>query len=192
MMMRRRLLYAVVMLLVLAGSAFAAAQVDSRARNIYQLFARTNPKLEGGTIKKYVDIIMAAGKKYKQDPYVIAAIIVHESTVNAKAVSKGGDYGLMQVRWPVHEKAIKAEYPKVKKPADFLDARTNIFFGTRILSECAAKSKDLKGALLRYSGGGEKVTAKVMKTVKELQAMDSKTKPKKRSFLDRLFNRNKS
>ena len=135
-MMRRRLLYAVVMLLVLAGSAFAAAQVDSRARNIYQLFARTNPKLEGGTIKKYVDIIMAAGKKYKQDPYVIAAIIVHESTVNAKAVSKGGDYGLMQVRWRVHEKA--------------------------------------------------------MKTVKELQAMDSKTKPKKRSFLDRLFNRNKS
>ena len=137
----------------------------------------------------------------KQDPYVIAAIIVHESTVNAKAVSKGGDYGLMQVRYRVHEKAIKAEYPKVKKASDMFDARTNIFFGTRILSECAAKSKDLKGTLLRYSGGGEKVTAKVMKTVKELQAMDKSaastkaktktTKTKSSNFFSRLFRRSK-
>ena len=115
---------------------------------------------------------MAAGEKYKQDPYVIAAIIVHESTVNSQAVSKGGDYGLMQVRWKVHQKAIKAEYPKVKKASDFFDAKINVFFGTRILSECAAKSKDTQGALLLYSGGGKKVTAKVMNTVKELKAMD--------------------
>ena len=148
------------------------AEPDSKARNIYQLFTRVNPKLDAGRAQNYVTIITDAAKKYKQDPYVIAAIIVHESTVNYKAVSKGGDYGLMQVRWKVHEKAIKAEYPKVKKASDFFDPRTNIFFGTRILSECAAKSKDLKGTLLRYSGGGEKVTAKVMNRVKELQAMD--------------------
>mgnify|MGYP002624916354 CR=1 FL=1 len=187
-------LSALVILLVIACNASAAQKVDSKARNIYQLFTKTNPKLEAGTVKKYVDIVIAAAQKYKQDAYVIAAIIVHESTVNAKAVSKGGDYGLMQVRWRVHEKAIKAEYPKIRKAIDFLDARTNIFFGTRILSECAAKSKDLNGTLMRYSGGGTKITAKVMNTVKELQAKDTaqKTKPKKRSFLDRLFNRNKS
>ena len=190
--MIRRIIYALLIVLVIAGSALAAQNVDNKARNIYQLFTKTNPKLSAGTAKKYVEIVIAAGKKYKQDPYVIAAIIVHESTVKADAVSKGGDYGLMQVRWRVHEKAIKAEYPKVKKANDFLDARTNIFFGTRILSECAAKSKDLKGALLRYSGGGTKVTAKVMNTVKELQAMDKAQKPKKKSFFDRLFNRNKS
>ena len=164
---KHRILYALVIVLVLACNAYAAQKVDPKARNIYQLFTKANPKLDSGTAKKYVDIVIAAGKKYKQDPYVIAAIIVHESTVNAKAVSKGGDYGLMQVRWRVHEKAIKAEYPKVRKASDFFDARTNIFFGTRILSECAAKSKDLRGALLRYSGGGTKVTAKVMNTVKE-------------------------
>ena len=193
--MSRRLqtLYALMIVLVLAGNACAAENYDNKARNIYQLFTTANPKLSAGTAKKYVDIVIAAGKKYKQDSYVIAAIIVHESTVKANAVSKGGDYGLMQVRWRVHEKAIKAEYPKVKRATDFLDARTNIFFGTRILSECAAKSKDLRGALMRYSGGGTKVTAKVMNTVRQLQAMDSKAKPKtKRSFLDRLFNRNRT
>ena len=94
-------------------------------------------------IQNYADIIIQAGEKFKIEPYVIAAIIVHESTVNYKAVSKGGDYGLMQVRWKVHEKAIKAEYPKVKTAKDFFDPKTNVFFGTRIFSECAAKSKDL-------------------------------------------------
>ena len=198
---RQNLVFALLVVLVIAGNAFAAAAPDSRARNIYQLFTKSNPKLPTGTAKKYVDIVIAAGKKYKQDPYVIAAIIVHESTVNYKAVSKGGDYGLMQVRWSVHEKAIKKEYPKVRKATDFFEPKTNIFFGTRILSECAAKSKNLKGALLRYSGGGEKITAKVMNTVKQLQegkissgnskSEGSNTPKKKRSFLDRLLGRNK-
>lgn len=175
-MRTRRLICAFVIILVIASSAFAAKKTpDNRERNIYQLFTKANKALDAGTAKKYVEIVIAAGEKYKQDPYVIAAIIVHESRVNSKAVSKGGDYGLMQVRWKVHEKAIKAEYPKVKKASDFFDARTNVFFGTRILSECAAKSKDLRGALLRYSGNGTIITGKVLNTVKELQAMDSKT-----------------
>lgn len=172
-MRTRRLLYAFIIALVITASAFAAPpKVDNRARNIFQLFTKANPKLDSGTAKKYVDIVMSAGQKYKQDPYVIAAIIVHESTVNYKAVSKGGDYGLMQVRYKVHEKAIKKEYPKVKKANDFFDPKSNVYFGTRILSECAAKSKNLKGTLMLYSGGGEKITAKVMNTVKELQAME--------------------
>ncbi len=204
---RQRYIFALVIVLVFAGNAFAASAPDVKARNIYQLFTTHNPKLSAGSAKNYTDIVIQAAKKYKQDPYVIAAIIVHESTVNYKAVSKGGDYGLMQVRWKIHEKAIKQEYPKIRKAADFFDPKTNIFFGTRILSECAAKSKDLRGALLRYSGGGEKVTQKFLNTVNQLYAMekssgksksegsnkpDTGTKPrKKRSFLDKLFGRNK-
>ncbi len=193
--------FALIIVLVIAGNVFAATAPDSKARNIYQLFTKANPKLSADSAKKYAEIVSQAAQKYKQDPYVIAAIIVHESTVNYKSVSKGGDYGLMQVRWRVHEKAIKKEYPKIRKATDFFDPKTNIFFGTRILSECAAKSKNLKGALLKYSGGGEKITQKVLNTVKQLQAMekssgsnksDSDTKPrKKRSFLDRLLGRNK-
>ena len=199
--LKTRLAFALLIVLVISGNAFAASAPDAKARNIYQLFTKSNPKLQAASAKKYTDIVIQAGSKYKQDPYVIAAIIVHESTVNYKAVSKGGDYGLMQVRWSVHEKAIKQEYPKIRKAADFFDPKTNIFFGTRILSECAAKSKNLKGTLLRYSGGGEKITAKVLNTVKQLQASekssgnskseDSNTPKKKRSFLDRLLGRNK-
>ena len=88
----------------------------------------------------------------------------------------------MQVRWKVHEKAIKAEYPKVMTAKDFFDPKTNVFFGTRVFSEGAAKTKDLREALMRYSGGGEKLTNKVMNTVKELQALDAQqTKQKKQT-----------
>ena len=190
-----RLLFAAIIVIVLAGNAFAAAKTDVREQRIQQLFTTHNPKLEAKTAKAYTGHVMAAADKYKQDPYVIAAIIVHESTVNNKAVSKGGDYGLMQVRYRVHEKAIKAEYPKVKKATDMFDPRTNIFFGTRILSECAAKSKDLRGTLMRYSGNGTKLTAKVLNTVEQLKAgkiqqnTNQKTKTKKKgNFFTRLFN----
>ena len=173
----RRLLCAAAIILIFSAASFAAAKnPDAKARNIYQLFMKANPSLSAGTAKKYVEIVQEAAKKYKQDSYVIAAMIVHESTVNAKAVSKGGDYGLMQVRWKVHEKAIKKEYPKIKKASDFFDARTNIFFGTRILSECAAKSKNISGALTLYCGGGSKMPAKVLKTVNELYAMEGSKK----------------
>ena len=203
----RKLSCALVIVLALAGSVSAAAKADVRTQRIQQLFRTHNPKLEAKTAQTYTGHVMDAAEKYKQDPYVIAAIIVHESTVNNKAVSKGGDYGLMQVRYRVHEKAIKKEYPKVRKATDFFDPKTNIFFGTRILSECAAKSKNLRGALLRYSGGGEKITLKVLNTANQLHASEKSSgkaksedsnKPdtgtktrKKRSFLDRLFGRNK-
>lgn len=170
-----RFVYALVLVLVMSADAWCASKSpDAKSRSIYQLFMKHNPKLEASTANKYIEHINAASSKYKQDSYVIAAIIVHESTVNNKAVSKGGDYGLMQVRWKVHEKAIKKEYPKVKTAKDMFDPKVNIFFGTRIFSECAAKSKNLEGALMRYSGNGTKLTAKVMNTVNELKAAEKK------------------
>ena len=143
---------------------------DVKSRNIYALFMRVNPRLSSSDAKKYIEIIFDACAKFKQDPYVIAGIIVHESTVNSKAVSKGGDYGLMQVRWKVHTKAIKQRFPKVKHGKDILDARTNIFFGTEIFSDCMKKSNgDVSKGLLRYSAGNTKLRDKVLATVKELQ-----------------------
>ncbi|MBR0257290.1 MAG: transglycosylase SLT domain-containing protein [Synergistaceae bacterium] len=189
-MMRRKILCALVIVVAFAGISEAAKRkvaakkvVDDRARNIYALFTEVNPKLSGVDAKKYAEIILEAGEKHKIDPYVIAAIIVHESTVNNKAVSKGGDYGLMQVRWKVHEKAIKKEFPKVKKANDMFDARTNIFFGTEIFAYGYKKSgNDVRKGILRYSAGNTQLADKVMATVKKLQANDAKTNktPKKK------------
>lgn len=178
----KRFLCAVMLLLLVDGEAYSAqkkaAKVpDNRARNIYALFTKANPKLDPVNAKKYAEIVIEAAEKFKQDSYVIAAIIVHESTVNSKALSKGGDYGLMQVRWKVHEKAIKQRFPKVKKAADMFDARSNIMFGTEIFSDCMRKAdNDVAKGLMRYSAGNTKMRDKVMATLKELKANDNAAK----------------
>ncbi|MBQ4431018.1 MAG: transglycosylase SLT domain-containing protein [Synergistaceae bacterium] len=155
----------------------SSPEIDPRARNIYALFTKVNPKLDQASAKKYAEIVIEAAGKYKQDPYVIAAIIVHESTVNSKALSKGGDYGLMQVRWKVHEKAIKQRFPNVRKAGDMFDARTNIMFGTEIFSDCMRKAgNDAAKGLMRYSAGNTKMRDKVIATVKELRAQDNAMK----------------
>ena len=172
----QKFLCALIFTFILAGESYPAQKnaPNNRARNIYQLFMRVNPRLAEESAKKYAQIIIEAAEKFKQDPYVIAGIVVHESTVNNKAVSKGGDYGLMQVRWKVHEKAIKQRFPKVKRANDMFDARTNIFFGTEIFRDCMRKSDgDFRKGLMYYSAGNTKLRDKVTATVNDLRAKDS-------------------
>ena len=175
--MIRKILYSLLIILVIVNFSEAATQ-NPKAKNIVELFTRVNPKLSAKTAQNYADIILQAGEKFKIDPYVIAAIIVHESTVNNKAVSKGGDYGLMQVRYKVHEKAIKQRFPKVKRASDMFDAKTNILFGCEIFSDCYNKTKNVYDALKRYSAGNTKMADKTIATVNELQDKDKDNKNK--------------
>ena len=178
-MRTRKFLLTVIFLLVISGTSYPAQkkEPDSRARNIYQLFTSVNPRLDPASAKKYAEIVIEAAEKFKQDAYVIAGIIVHESTVNNKAVSKGGDYGLMQVRWSVHEKAIKQRFPKVKRANDMFDARVNIMFGTEIFRDCMRKSdNDFQKGLMRYSAGNTKLRDKVTATVRDLRAKENAAK----------------
>ena len=176
-----KILCTVIFLFVLSGDSYPAHGKDNtpdrRARNIYQLFTGVNPNLSQSDAKNYAGIVIEAAEKFKQDPYVIAGIIVHESTVNNKAVSSGGDYGLMQVRWKVHEKAIKQRFPKVRRANDMFDARTNIFYGTEIFRDCMRKSdSDYQKAILRYSAGNTKLRDKLTATVRKLYAQDKSVK----------------
>lgn len=180
-MKTRKFLLTLIFLLVISGTSYPAAKKQSppsnKARNIYALFTEKNPRLNPSTAKKYAEIVIDVSEKFKQDPYVIAAIIVHESTVNNKAVSKGGDYGLMQVRWNIHKKAIMQRFPKVRKANDMFDARTNIMFGTEIFTDCMKKvNNDTAKALMRYSAGNTKMRDKVLATVRELRARDNASK----------------
>ena len=166
-------IFCFVICLLLIASSVAEANSRAKIKNIVALFTRVNPALSSSRATDYAKVIIKASEKYKQDPYIIAAMIVHESTVNEKAISKGGDYGLMQVRWKVHAKAIKQQYPSVKNAKDFLSPRFNIMFGTRILSECMNKAgNDTRKGIQRYSGGNTKLASKVINTANDLRAKD--------------------
>ncbi len=165
--------------LLILFANFNEALASSKAENIIELFTKVNPGLAHKTAKNYSEIIIEVCNKFKQDPYAIAAIIVHESTVNNKAVSKGGDYGLMQIHWKAHSKAVMKKFPKVKNAKGLFNARINILYGTEVFAYCMSKSDSLKGGLLRYSAGNEKFANKVLATVKELRAKDKNTSVKK-------------
>ena len=177
----RNFLCAVLLILIVA---FTSEAKTSKTENIAKLFTRVNPSLGTKKAQDYASIVVNAGEKFKVDPYVIAALIVHESTVNNKAVSKGGDYGLMQIRWKVHAKAIKDRFPKVKKASDLFDARTNILYGTEIFSDCVKKAGgSVNGGILRYSSGNNKLVSKVNNTLSELNGSSTSkksVKPKKK------------
>lgn len=125
------------------------------ADKITTLFMKYNRK----QATRIAYFVREAGKKYDIEPEIIASIIVVESSVRPHVISRGGDYGLMQVRYKVHK-------DKVKTANDLLDPKTNIFIGTRIFKQYYEQKKTLRGALIRYSGGNKKMAAKVLKVLK--------------------------
>ncbi|MBR6901226.1 MAG: transglycosylase SLT domain-containing protein [Synergistaceae bacterium] len=166
---KRKFIFLLTVIFLLVLAAISEGKT-SKAQNIADLFCRVNPSLKANKAKDYAVVVVRVSEKYKLDPYAIAALIVHESTVNPKAISKGGDYGLMQIRWKVHEKAIKKRFPKVRRAKDILDVRTNVLYGCEIFSDCMKKAKnDLRGGILRYSAGNEKLVKKVFATMNELK-----------------------
>jgi soluble lytic murein transglycosylase-like protein len=143
---------------------------EAKKQSIVELFQQYNKKLSDEEAESYALYIMQACEKFSQDPLVIAAVIVNESTVRRDALSKGGDYGLMQVRWRVHQKKIKKKYPHIEKARDMFDPKDNVLVGTEIFSACYAVAKqDVRGALLRYSAGNERLAEKVVAVLSKLE-----------------------
>ena len=132
----------------------------SYADVIEELFKKYNPR----QAHEIAQVVRDVASEKQVDARIITSIIVHESGVRPNAISKGGDYGLMQVRWRVHKKT----YPQLKNASMLLDIRTNILVGTDIFVRYYAQKKTIRGALLRYNGGSRKLADKVIRTAKQL------------------------
>ena len=149
-----KLVAAVITLLTLIGIARAdEAWIDN-------LFSRYHAP------KELTGIVISAGEKFGIDPKIIAAIIVVESSAKPKAVSKGGDYGLMQIRWNVHKKDIQCRFPSIKAAEDLLDPSVNVQIGTEIFARYSSQRNTLRGALLKYSGGNKTMAERVLRLLK--------------------------
>lgn len=143
---------------------------EARKDSIADLLQRHNRTLSEEKADDYADYIIQASEKFRQDPFVIAAVVVSESSARPDVVSKGGDYGLMQVRWRVHQKKIKKKYPQITQPKDILHPEYNLLVGTEIFSTYhATANQDLKGALLYYSSGNRRLTQKVFSVIAQLE-----------------------
>lgn len=102
-----------------------------------------------------VDYAYWHATRLELDPFMVLAVMRLESGYNAKAVSREGAKGLMQVLGRFHRKELGGR--------NIYDQVVNIEVGTNILGECMKASK---GNMLKtfncYSGGAGK---KYLKTV---------------------------
>lgn len=151
------------------GTATDAQRREAQARSIAELFRRYDRSMTQQRGKELAGLVIDVARQFRQEPFAVAALIVHESSARPDAVSKGGDYGLMQVRWRVHKANIMKEHPHVRRAQDLFDPRTNLLIGTKLLAGYRAAAPDLRGAILRYSAGNEKLARKVQTTMKELE-----------------------
>ena len=157
---------ALVFLFVLSCCASAE---DTRINKISRAFLKANPKLSQKLANDYANYVTKTADKFEIDAFVVAALIIHESTVNYKAKSRGGDYGLMQVRYKVHAKVLKQKFG-IKNASGLFDARKNILFGCEILANCYKRAKgNTQKAIIYYSAGNRKLSNKVLKTVSKIK-----------------------
>ena len=143
---------------------------EARLKSIAALLQRYNKKLNDEEAYDYAVLIMQACEKFNQDPFLIAAMVVIESSARCDAVSRGGDYGLMQVRWRVHEKKIRNKYPHIEKAKDMFNPKDNLLVGTEIFSIYHATAKqDIRRALMYYSAGNKRMADKVCSLLSQLE-----------------------
>ena len=119
---------------------------------IRDFFLRKNPNLSPKAAKSYAALVERICRNYSVDPFLVAAVIVKESTVQVKAKS-GVAYGLMQINWEANKKWIPKVFPTIKSRRNLLHSRPNIYVGTYMLQKALEKSRgSVDRALDSYRG----------------------------------------
>ena len=143
---------------------------DLEAEVIVAAFTRANKSLDRPTASKYAHHVLEAALEFGVDPFMIASIIIRESTVRQNARSRYA-LGLMQVNWKAHRKGLTKAFREINTADDLLKPRNNVLAGTYIfswyLNSCGG---DVDRALSRYLGrtGGKYVT-KVQLCVQDMK-----------------------
>ena len=167
------LLLVIVTLIAIVGARQAYGQ--DKTQLIVELFSHYNKSLSQQQAGELANLVLQAGAQFKVDPFIIASIIVRESGARPWVISKGGDYGLMQVRWRVRQNWIRQKYPQVKDTSDLLKPEVNIFIGAEIFAGYYAKRGTIRSGLLCYSAGNKTLADRVLATVRELESLYQKS-----------------
>ncbi|MFA9375567.1 MAG: transglycosylase SLT domain-containing protein [Lachnotalea sp.] len=94
------------------------------------------------------EMIIEISNKYDIAYTLTIAVIEHESECDADAISKTGDYGLMQINQINHELL-----SSTLGISDFADSKQNVEAGCYMFNELFKKYKDVNLALMAYNMG---------------------------------------
>lgn len=125
---------------------------EARVRIIAQAFHGANGAVSLERSTSYANYVVEAGHEFGVKPFLVAAIIIRESTVKWRAHSRYA-HGLMQINWRAHRKNLRAAFGEIRTLEDLYQPRNNIRAGVWIfawyLKSC---NGDVSGALAKYLG----------------------------------------
>lgn len=111
---------------------------------------------------EYEAIIQGHARNYDLEPALLAAVVYEESHFDARARSKTGATGLMQLQ-PATAKGIAMRTGGRRfRMADLYDPEINVRYGSWYLRHLLDKYGDLRTALAAYNGGQGNVTRGVV------------------------------
>ncbi len=102
---------------------------------------------------KYKETVIEYADYYGLDRALVFAVIKTESSFNAKAKSKAGAMGLMQLTKNTADYIAQSLGAEKYKDYDIFDVDININFGCYYLKYLYTKFKDINTALIAYNAG---------------------------------------
>ena len=122
-----------------------------KTQAIEAYFLKKNPGVSKTNAAQYARLVEKWSSHYALDPFLVASILVKESTVKAQAVIKW-NYGLMQINWKANSPWIVKTFP-IRSTKELMEPSNNIRMGVHILSANIRKSQgDVDRGLDRYRG----------------------------------------
>ena len=98
-----------------------------KTQAIEAYFLRKNPGVSKTNAAQYARLVEKWSSHYALDPFLVASILVKESTVKVQAVSKG-NYGLMQINWKANGPWIVKTFP-IRSTKELMEPSNNIRMG---------------------------------------------------------------
>ncbi len=123
----------------------------NRLKAIEAYLRKKNPKIPPQKSSLYANLIEDCASRYDLDPFLVASVLVKESTAREKAVSKG-NYGLMQINWKANKPWIVKTFP-IQSTKELMTPSNNVRIGAHILAANIKKCRgDVDRGLDRYRG----------------------------------------
>ncbi len=110
-----------------------------RVKVMQRYFCAKNPRLSSRNALRYAALTERNCRHYKVDPFLVAAIIVKESTVRRTARSCCS-YGLMQINWDANKSWIRKKFRTVHGPGSLLHSGPNIKVGTYMMKSALERT----------------------------------------------------
>ena len=152
-------MFVAVFILLFCNNVYAKGPYSGSGRNPPKKLSERQISV----LKNFVPLIKWSG----EDPFVMTAIAMVESSLTESAISRSGDYGILQVNCRIHSKKLKKLFGFKHCKKDMLDMRKNIVASAYVLSRFRKYRACRKHHLYACYNGGQGWKAVLKKCMEE-------------------------